>query len=60
MLKQKYLLLTLSFFYLSLQAETIDEIIVNGDWRESSLSQTGTSLILITDEQIQKLSLIHI
>ena len=54
MLKQKYFLLTLSFFYLSLQAETIDEIIVNGDWRESSLSQTGTSLILITDEHIQQ------
>ena len=54
MLKQKYLFLILSFFYLSLQAETIEEIIVNGDWRESSLSQVGASLVLITDEQIEK------
>ena len=54
MLKKNLLIFILSLVTLFVQSEMINEIVVTGDWRETSLSDAGASLALITDDQIEK------
>ena len=50
MLKKNFLIFILSLVTLFVQSEMINEIVVTGDWRETSLSDAGASLALIRDE----------
>ena len=59
MLKKNLLIFILSLVTLFVQSEMINEIVVTGDWRETSLSDAGASLALITDEQIERKQLKH-
>jgi outer membrane receptor protein involved in Fe transport len=59
MLKKNLLIFILSLVTLFVQSEMINEIVVTGDWRETSLSDAGASLALITDDQIERKQLKH-
>ena len=59
MLKKNFLIFILSLVTLFVQSEMINEIVVTGDWRETSLSDAGASLALIRDELIEKKQLKH-
>ena len=53
MLKRIFLFFPV-LFILPAHTEAIDEIVVNGDWRDTILSEVDSSLILINDEDIRK------
>ena len=44
----------LIFFQISIYSETINEIVVSGDWRESTLSDVDSSLLLVGEEEIKR------
>ena len=44
----------LFFFQISIYSETINEIVVSGDWRESTLSDVDSSLLLLGEEEIKR------
>jgi len=44
----------LFFFQISIYSETINEIVVSGDWRESTLSDVDSSLLLVGEEEIKR------
>ena len=54
MLKRIFLFFPVLFILLPAHTEAIDEIVVNGDWRDTILSEVDSSLILINDEDIRK------
>ena len=51
--------LTLSFFSADLAADTIEEILVTGNWREKPAQQEDSSLVLLNAENIKSQSLKH-
>ena len=54
MLKRIFLFSFLFFLQFSIQSKAIEEIIVTGDWRDTTLKDADSSLVLITDEDIRK------
>ena len=44
----------LFFFQISIYSETINEIVVSGDWRKSTLSDVDSSLLLVGEEEIKR------
>ena len=51
--------LALSFFSADLAADTIEEILVTGNWREKPAQQEDSSLVLLNAENIKSQSLKH-
>ena len=54
MLKRIFLFFPVLFILFPAHTEAIAEIVVNGDWRDTILSEVDSSLILINDEDIRK------
>ena len=54
MLIRIFLFFSVFFILLPAHTKAIDEIVVNGDWRDTTLSEVDSSLILINDEDIRK------